>query len=280
MTDKHTAGTHIRVATFNIGDFSTATESAGNDIKHGSGTQKTREEYLELFRAVGADLWALQEDSEFFSYPDCVSPYDAIYKNVLPNYERVFTHVYNGKAFLSGLTLQDVAPVSYPVKATSYAPDGARCSHGWFLTGKITVGDREVSIISLHFDWNCKERRAFQIEEVIRFARSREYCIILGDFNPENIVNGVLQNDSDSVAPDTKNMYLVDWKKFSDAGLLHANGGDFGPFGTIMSKGEPAYPYPWDNIVVTPNIKIANAEVFYRSWMDDHAVVAADLEIL
>ena len=93
MTDIQKTGTHIRVATFNIGDFSTATESAGNPIKFGSGTPTTREEYLEVFRAANADLWALQEDSEFFSYPDCVSPYDAIYKNIHPNYERVFTNV-------------------------------------------------------------------------------------------------------------------------------------------------------------------------------------------
>jgi len=280
MTDRKETGTRIRVAAFNIGDFSTASETAGNHIKYGSGTPRTREEYIEIFRAVGADLWALQEDSEFFSYPECVSPYDAIYKNIHPHYERVFTQVYNGKAFLSGLELRNVVPVSYPVKATSYAPEGAQYGHPWFLTGKITVGNREAAIVSLHFDWNCKERRAFQIEEILRFAAGQEYCIIMGDFNPENLVNNVLLNDADNVAPDTKNMYKTDWKKFSDAGLLHANGGEKGTFGTIMRKGVPTCPYPWDNIVVTPNIRIRNTEVFYRPWMDDHAIVAADLEIL
>ena len=273
-------GTQIRVATFNIGDFSTANGSAGNSIQYGSGTPGTREEYLEVFRAAGADLWALQEDSEFFFYPENVLPYDALYKEIHPYHERVFTRTYNGKAFLSALPLRDVAAVPYPVKATSYAPEGAQYGHGWFLTGKITVGNKEVSIVSLHFDWNCRERRAFQIEEIIRFAKAQEYCIVMGDFNPENLVNGERQNNSDNESPDTVNMYRADWQKFSDAGLQHANGGAFGTFGTIMRKGAPTCPYPWDNIIVTPNIRIRNAQVIYRPWMDDHSIVTADLEIL
>lgn len=272
--------TQIRVATFNIGDFTTASDSAGNKIDYGSGTPKTREEYIELFKAVGADLWALQEDSEFFSYPERVSPYDAIYKNVLPNYERVFTKVYNGKAFLSNLELCEVAPIDYTVTATTYAKEGARYSHPWFLSGKIKINEKELSILSIHLDWACKERRDAQIREIIKFAKAQKYCIIMGDFNPENRVHSEIQNDGDSVAPGEINMYRADWAKFSEAGFLHANGGDFGTYGTIMRNGAPAKPYPWDNIVVTPNIKILRSEVFYRSWMNDHAIVSADLEIV
>lgn len=58
-----------------------------------------------------------------------------------------------------------------------------------------------------------------------------------------------------------------------------ANGGNFGTFGTIMRRGVPASPYPWDNIVVTPNIKILNSEPVYEPWMNDHAIPVADLEI-
>ena len=47
-----------------------------------------------------------------------------------------------------------------------------------------------------------------------------------------------------------------------------------------MKNGVPASPYPWDNIVVTPNINIRNVKVIYEPWMNDHAIVAADLEIL
>lgn len=275
-----TGNTHIRVATFNIGDFTTASDSAGNSIEYGSGTPKTREEYIEVLGAVGADLWALQEDSEFFAYPECVFPYDAIYKNIHPNYERVFTRVYNGKAFLSSFELREVAPVDYTVTATTYAKEGARYHHPWFLSGKINVGEKEIAIACIHLDWACKERRDSQIRALIKFAKEQKYCIIMGDFNPENRVHNEIQSDGDSVAPGDISMYKVDWAKFSEAGLSHANGGDLGTYGTIVRNGEPASPHPWDNIVVTPNIKILRSEVFYRSWMNDHAIVAADLEIV
>ena len=274
------AHTRIRVASFNVGDFTTASESAQNHIKYGSGTQKTLEEYLAVFKEVDADLWGLQEDSEFFFYPEEIYPYDALYKHVLPNHERVFTKSYNGKAFLSRYQLDNVTPISYPAATTSYAPEGTTAyGHPWFLTGSITVGGKEIAIVTLHFDWSCKERRAVQIDKVIKFAKKHEYCIITGDFNPENLINGQLQTDGDSVAPDTKNMYPIDWKKFSDAGFQHANGGEFGVFGTLMSKGTVRSPYPWDNIVVTPNIKSLHAETVCKPWMDDHAIMVADLEI-
>ena len=270
----------IRVASFNIGDFTTANGNAGNEIKYGSGTQKTLEEYLAVFNKVGADLWGLQEDSEFFFYPEQILPYDALYKHILPNHERVFTRSYNGKAFLTRFELHDVAPIDYPTVKTSYAPDGIRCGHKWFLTGKITVDGKEISLVCLHFDWQCKERRAAQIAEVIKFAKEQEYCIILGDFNPENLINGEKQNDEDTFDPDSINMYPSDWKKFSDAGFENINGGKFGPFPTLMGKGQPRSLYPWDNIVVSSNIKVLNAETVCESWMNDHAILVADLEIL
>ena len=145
---------------------------------------------------------------------------------------------------------------------------------------KITVSGKEITVVTLHLDWSCKEKRACQLDSLIAFAKTQEYCILIGDFNPENLINGQPCHDGDSVAPDTKNMYQVDWKRFDDAGLEYANGGRFGTFGTIMKNGAPASPYPWDNIVVTPNIKIQKVEVFYEPWMNDHAIVAADLEIL
>lgn len=280
MIDSRILKNRIRVASFNIGDFTTASESAGNEIKYGSGTKKTQGEYLEVLKKVHADLWALQEDSEFFFYPEKIKPYDALYKEIHPHHHRVFTKSYNGKAFLSSHEIQDAVAVDYPSTNTSYAPEGTTSyGHKWYLSGKIIIDDKDIHIINVHFDWKCKELRAAQIAEVIQFAKNHEYCIILGDFNPENLINGERQYDEDSVAPDTKNMYKADWKKITDAGLECANGGKFGPFGTLMTNGAARSPYPWDNIVVTSNIKVLSAEAVYESWMNDHAILVADLEI-
>ena len=268
----------IRVATFNIGDFSTASDSSGDGIPNGNGTEKTKAEYKAVFEKVGADLWGLQEDSPYFNGTTKELPFDAIYSSVLPNYERKFTHTYNGKAFLSKYDIYNVETVRYPAADTSYGVT-SNYGHGWFLTGKITIDSKEISIISLHLDWHCKERRMRQIESIIEYAKAQKYCIIIGDFNPENLINGVAQNDKDSVNEGSVNMYQVDWKFFTDAGFEPANNGKFGVFGTLMKNGKLREPYPWDNIFVSPNMSITNAYPVYESWMSDHAIVVADIEI-
>ena len=260
-----------KIATFNIGDFS------GRGFEKGS--EEAKAAHTATMGKADAELWALQEDVYWFGGVQGLSPYDAIY-SAYPHYYREYTGEYNGKAFLSKYALEDVAPVAYPTVATSYAPEGTTAyGHPWFLTGSITLGDKKIAIVTLHFDWSCKERRAAQIDAVIKYAQAQEYCIITGDFNPENLINNQLQQDGDSIAPDSKNMYHLDWKKFSDAGFRHANGGEHGVLGTIMKNGEPASPYPWDNIVVTPNISILHAQAIYKPWMNDHAILVADLEI-
>ena len=267
------ANTRIRVASYNVGDFSTASDRSGDGIAKGNGTEVTKEEYIAVFRKVGADIWGLQEDSCSFNGTTGETPYDAIYSKIHPYYERHFTRTFNGKAFLSSYEIKDVEAVDYPAAVTSYAPQGtAVYGHKWYLRGKVELGGREVTLVTLHFDWACKERRAKQIETIIEFAKTQKYCLIIGDFNPDDYRNGEKLSDVRT--------YVEDCKKFTDAGFVGANAGEFGVFSTIMKGGKPCEEnYPCDNIFVTPNIKILNAEAVYEPWMDDHAILVADLEI-
>jgi len=280
IKDTSSEGTRIRVATFNIGDFSTTSGSSGDGIPLGNGTETTKAEYRAVFEKVGADIWALQEDSEYFNGSTKESPYDAIYSAVHTNYERNFAAAYNGKGFLTSFDLYDVKPIYYNSAYTSYAPSGTKSyDHKWFLTGKVMVEGKEISVASLHFDWKCKERRFQQIEDVITWASNQEYCIIMGDFNPENYINGTAVTDEDSVNIGSVSMWQIDWQKFIDAGYQPANGGRLGTHGTLVKAGAIKNPYPWDCIFVSSNIKIKNVEVVVEPWMNDHAIVAADLEL-
>ena len=267
--------TRIRVATFNIGDFSTGAETAGNRIRYGNGTKLSLERLEAVMKRVNADLWGLQEDSGYFFWPDEIKPAHALYHKILPYHTGFFTRTYNGKAFLSRFIPHDVALLQYPAAVTSYAPEGTMdYGHDWFLTGKISVGGKEITVVTLHFDWNCKERRAIQHQTLLNFIKKQEYCIVTGDFNPENYVNSESQCDAAHIST-----YREEWQRFTDAGLVHANGGAFGTFGTLMEGGKPQRPEPWDNVLVTPNIRILHAEPVYEPWMEDHAIVVADLEI-
>ncbi|MBQ7292975.1 MAG: hypothetical protein IJW79_04460 [Clostridia bacterium] len=260
-------GTRIRVATFNTGNFT----GAGLTM----GAEKTVAAYRELFESVNADLWGLQEDEQFVdnAYPatEGTTPYDAIYKNILPHHKGFFTGKYNGKAFLTKFNLYDVEQVYYPAPDTSYTSSVYHYGHRWFLTGKIEVDGKEVSLVSLHFDWNCKERRATQIQEVIKFAKEQEYCIIMGDFNPEDYLNGV---------EISKNLfYEEELALFREIGMTHANAGEFGLFDTLVEPTQPELYGPWDNIIVSSNIRLLSAEKVYVDWMIDHAVVVAEMEL-
>jgi endonuclease/exonuclease/phosphatase family metal-dependent hydrolase len=283
ISDENSTAIKFRVATFNLGDFSTANGSSGDGIAKGNGTEVTKEEYRAVFERVGADVWGLQEDSQYFNGTTKESPFDAIYSTVHTNYERNFTGSYNGKAFLTSYDVYDVTPVYYTPIKTSYSGDSTvGYSHPWFLAGKVNVQGKEVTFITLHLEWRCKEQRFQQIKEILAYAKEQEYCIILGDFNPENYVNGEKvtdPNDIHNVNPGNVNMYQVDWKMFTDEGFEPANGGRFGVYGTLMTKGVAKNPLPWDNVFVSSNIKIKAAECVTESWMNDHAIFVADLEL-
>ena len=190
----------------------------------------------------------------------------------------VATRTYNGKAFLTSYDIYDVVPVYYQEVTTSYSETPVGYGHPWFLTGKVMIGGKEVSVVSLHFVWDCKEKRAQQIADVIVWAKEQEYCVILGDFNPQDYINKVEQ-PLGRLNPDSNNVYREDWAKFIAAGFEPSNGGRFGTYGTTMNDGAPKNPYPWDCVFVSSNIKILDAEPVYEDWMDDHAIVWADIEI-
>ena len=245
--------TVLKVATFNVGDFS------GINMKPGS--EESRKAYRELFEKVGADLWYLQEDCCYFNEETKEEASDAVYSGICPNYERYFTSVTNGKAFLTHYELQDVHHVDYVGDVVF--------RHPWFLVSKIHFGGKEITLINLHFDWYDKNVRAIEIEQLIAFAKAQEYCIVAGDFNPCNRIN------EEIVGPNP--MYKEDFAKFRAAGFEMANCGEFGVFHTILDAAEGVYPF--DNIMVKPNMKLLAAGRVAEPWMYDHAVVWAEIEI-
>ena len=247
----------IKVATYNVGDYT------GENIKHGS--DESRQAFRDVFAKVGADLWALQEDVEFFNKETGESAFDAVYFSVLPNYKRNYTGNYNGKAFLSRFELNDVRPIKYE--------GNMKYRHPWYLTGKIVVEGREITLICLHFDWSDQVVRAEEIRQMLEFAKEQEYCIIMGDFNPEDYVD-------DGKKVSTKLFYKEELARFEEIGFEPANAGRFGTFDTIVHHTFNAIsPCPFDNILVTPNIHILAADRVAEPWMNDHALVWAELEI-
>ena len=241
----------LRVATYNIGDYT------------GRGFDRGSEEGLAAIRAamtaVGADLWALQEDvccygKEYGSYPR-----DTVYAG-FGQYERCGCERYNYKAFLTTLPLTSVKRRFYT--------DG-KFDHPWYLTGKVRIGEKTVTVISLHLDWSDRETRLEQIRQIIAYASQFEYVLIMGDFNTDDYENRVKLS--------IRSTHREDYSLFTDAGFRLANGGEFGDFHTFLDTAN--YPHAIDNIITSSGIRIVNAGVLCDGWMYDHAIMWADIEI-
>ena len=246
----------IKVATYNVGDYS------GKGLPAGS--EESRAAYKDIFTKVNADLWALQEDVEFFNKETGEIAFDAVYSSVLPNYRRNYTGNYNGKAFLSKFDILEATPVKYE--------GDFKWRHPWYLRGKINLGGKEITLICLHLDWYDKIVRAEEIRQLVEFCKTQEYCIVMGDFNPEDYING--ERLSKAL------FYKEELARFAEANLEPANAGRFGTFDTIIHDSFNAItPCPFDNILVTPNIEITAADRHVEPWMNDHALVWAELTI-
>lgn len=246
--------TKIKVATYNVGDYT------GRDIKHGS--SESRKVFREVFAKVGADLWGLQEDVKCFNNETGETAFNAVYSSVLPNYARNYSGNYNGKAFLTRFELSDVQAIQYT--------GDLKYRHPWFLTGKIAVDGKGITLICLHFDWSDKAVRAEQITQLLEFAEQQKYCIIMGDFNPEDYVD-------DGKRLSNQLFYKEEFGRFEAAGFSAANGGEFGYFDTILDS--QSSPCPFDNILVSSNMKIVAADRVAEPWMNDHALLFAEIMI-
>lgn len=243
----------LRVASYNVGDFS------GNGFDRGTADCKTA--YRKVIANTNADVIGLQEDTNTFD--GVVDQRDALY-GMYKYYTRKGLYDYNYKSFLSNVYVNNVKVVNY---------EGTGFSHPYFLVGEITIRKRVILIVSVHYDWDDKSRRASQIGQVKSYANQYERAIIMGDNNPCDYIDGVKQSEN--------SMHSTELEIWKTDGYEPANGGYFGEWSTdIDAETKYGKVYPCDNIIVSSNtIKIQNAYSVRADWMADHAIVVADLII-
>lgn len=242
----------LRIATYNIGDFS------GNGLIPGA--KETIQAYREVISSVGAQLWALQEDELYCDPATETGPYDLLY-NDYPCYERRGNSKYNFKAFLSHHKITGVEQIFYTGEM--------KYRHPWFLHGIVELGGHEIHLINLHFDWSDKAVRLEETKQLLEFAKPFERCIIIGDFNPDDYEN-------DGVKVSSDNLFEAELLRFTSAGYETANGGAFGLFDTCFGSDGIV---PIDNILVSKGIRIEAVDTVQTDWMNDHLILWADIVI-
>lgn len=122
----------------------------------------------------------------------------------------------------------------------------------YYIKGYITVDDKRICVISTHL-CHLGEYMYPQAAELAAIAAQEEYCIIAGDFNAD--IN-------------TEAGYAGIVKPFTDAGLVAANGGEFGVINTHHDT-ETGGWRAIDAIFVTPNIKLVSVFADQTKVTDD-----------
>ena len=242
---------HLRVATFNVGDYTGKTFDVGSEdgklLHH------------KLIGESGVNIFGTQEDTANYGGANIASSFWQMFKY----YNRLGNSNYNYKAFASDFPIVGIKQVFYTNTETY------QFRHPWFLDGILYINGREIHLASFHFDWSDNDTRREQIRQIIEYYSTYENVILMGDTNCENYVNEQPQ------VP--RNLYDVEWPIFADAGYDMANDGYFGLFNTVGYDEQTQYPL--DNIFIKGNIRIKNADIIVKDWTNDHCLLYADLAI-
>lgn len=126
---------------------------------------------------------------------------------------------------------------------------------------EIKKGGRTVHVYNTHFDWLSREKRRAQMMEMLHIMdRDRcAYKILTGDFNVDQDYR---END-----PFLKNYNM-------------ANGYDGKWMDTFNEKDPNMKVYAVDNIIMTRNLRLVDANVHYNKKLSDHSMFYAEFEFL
>ena len=240
----------LRIASFNSGDFT--------GIGLTPNTLETAIIYRKAIADLNADVCAFQYDVGLMNQR---SSWDYIIRKFFKD------GYFNGNRTYDYFALESKYNLSN--KSTTYYVAGTAYSHSYFQHCDLKINGKTIHFVNVHFEWKDNAQRATQIAEVITHVANYDTCIICGDFNPEDYINGVKQS--------TNLTYREDLQKFIDVGFKPCNANDdyLGVVNTIAEKGD--FNGPWDNILVKGNITICNFGLLERPWMNDHFPIYIDV---
>ena len=251
----------FRIADYNMGDYTGEGFADGSDEGIAA--------YREVMAKVNADLWAAQTDIPFYGRQNGRSPRKVLFSD-WKHYEGIGTWQYNYKAYITNHCITPCERVYYESTLDfRYSLGNKAFRHPWFLTASIEICGKKVQLINIHVDWADTRVRGEQFRQIREYAKKFEYCIIIGDFNPNDCLD--MKGVSDRITD------KEDLAPFIEEGYVVANGGEFGLFNTLPTS--KYAPVACDNILVTPNIKLVNAGVHTEPWMNDHAILWADITV-
>lgn len=256
----------FRLCAYNVGNF------ANGESPAASGTDEMYDKFIETFKQCKADVYAFSEWDLYWNYDERVLSSDVL-GDLMPyktNF-RPFSLSDEPSRYVHQMTYSNYA---FSREESAWFADGE--AH-YFVDDVIIIDGKPVHIITAHFPWSTQSLRHSDIDKVYKYINDNkiEYYVIAGDFNLGLDVNGGTSKTILDIARED-----VDF--ITSKGSKSVQGGFFGKKmydGFINTFNTPGKMKPYDNIVVSQNIRIKNVFTV-ESDASDHIPLCADLVIL
>lgn len=242
----------LKVATFNCGDYSGDGGYQGDvNVPTGDFTA-----YANYISGLDADILFTQEDREYWDISNAVTMKTKLYDYLYANGGVVSVSTSHGNAMAKGIyTNQRIViggKYTFNTNGTT-EQGGSTYFFNSFTYYILKLQEKDVLLISVHLapkEWNTTARKA-QITELLNFISSMgiDCVVIAGDLN---------------VWDDELDMF---------SGYVLANCGIYGDIDTYYGETD----HPFDNIIVTPNIKMRDVKVYVNDDFKDHYALSAML---
>lgn len=238
----------FKVGTFNCGNYSSGTSSTAN-VPTGDLTS-----YANYIQSLNADILCTQEDREFWNISEAITMRSVLYDYLYEHGDVISKSTSEGGTLAKGIfsNFELVNSGKYTFNAQGTTTDGGSTYQWSSLTYyTMNIADKSILLVSVHLaskQWNESVREA-QITEMLTLinAIGLDYVIIGGDLNNWN---------------DELDLFI-------NNGYVLANSGVYGEFETFYTGN-----HTFDNIVVTPNIKLRDVKAHTNSFQDHYALTA------
>lgn len=239
-----TGAKYLKFATWNVGIF--------GDGTHQPTTAEALARIIELKKAAGlmdADLLNTQEYIDYVDASHTITSADLL------------AFKYSSKASKDADKCFSKMPILSQEVIVFASGSGRPC-----IAYDVEFGGKTITVINAHLsiERDPGTHRNADIQQLIEYMATKDYCILSGDFNAA---------DDSEFTP------------FKTAGYTLCNGGDFGWFDTwpVWDNMWEGFSTDWpcyhlDNIIVSANIVPQYVETI-KSSLSDHAPLAAVLRI-
>lgn len=261
----------VSLTAYNVGKFAHGVSSEP------VGTPEMYSQFIQTFNETSTDIFMFSEWDYYFN--------DAESQETTDIFGRLRKY-WGGRASAQNenMYVMQRAASKYPIANSSYVPFRAGAEGGRYFLDSVAecVSGANLHFISTHLDFHDPAVRRAQITEIINYLSDNniQYAIIAGDMN-----YGTDSTNPPATEADMLTIADADIATWTAAGLLSAQKGQFAAdngfdyINTSNNTGSTLYLKPYDDIIITPTLKLLNTKTATHGE-SDHKAIYADISLI